>query len=121
MFAQAVWDTPRYLYMAMFLHEIRIGGSISSLDFSEFSEFQAVVLSDVQGIDLEAFERFGTKNRKYLPYGERPSFSFSGEVLDEVAPHFDGVSAEDVDKIPEHLIFWAEQELESGLGGEYIV
>lgn len=96
-----------------------VAATLDQLDFEAFTTAPATLLLDVSDVTREALERFATAQRPFLPYDGRPTSSFSGETLDEVAPHFDGVSAKKPEFVPEWLVFWARTEIPRGIGGSY--
>ena len=96
---------------------------VSGLSILDFMNEPVLFLDNVEVEDREDFEAFATNNQdiSYLDYDGRPSFEFKGTTIDEVAPHFDGISASNPKKMPEWLVFWAQEEVEQGGGGAYIV
>lgn len=102
-----------------FVSKQHVATTLDQLDFEAFTSAPATLLLDVPDVTREALERFATAQRPFLPYDGRPTSSFSGETIDEVAPHFDGVSAKEPKFVPEWLIFWAQTEIPSGIGGFY--
>lgn len=93
---------------------------LKTIEISKIKRFKAVFFKNLPELSEDEFVAFSKRFGVALPYGG-PIFSFSGESIDEIELHYDGISSRTIKKVPDWLLFYVKKASPIECGGAFKV
>jgi alpha-ketoglutarate-dependent taurine dioxygenase len=94
---------------------------LKTIELNEIKRYKAVFFKNLPELGEDEFVAFSKRFGSFLPYDGKPIFSFSGETVDEIELHYDGISSRTPNKVPDWLLFNVKKAGLVECGGEFRV
>jgi len=94
---------------------------LKTIDLDEIKKHKGVIFKNLPELSEDEFIAFSKRFGPALPYDGNAVYSFSGEAIDEVELHYDGISSQSSKKIPDWLLFYVKKAGPIEYGGKFKV